>query len=111
MKKARNNRDIAESAAISSLSYGMVIKAIEAGMPRSVIAYHYGVSRAAISKWMRDHSSKEYRALNKRHKASVKENAELAAYDPIEMKGTSTGLTRFAGPGKGSFKKGIRERS
>ena len=33
-----------------------LIKKIEAGMPRSVIAYHYGVSRAAISQWMRKHS-------------------------------------------------------
>ena len=63
-----------------------LIRAIESGTPRSVIVYRYGVSRAAISKWMRDHSSKEYQALNKRLKAGVKKNAELAAHDPFEMK-------------------------
>jgi len=39
-----------------------LIKEIEAGTPRSVIAYQYGVSRAAISKWMRRDSSQEYKA-------------------------------------------------
>ena len=102
-----------------------LIKAIESGVPRSVIAYDYGMSRATLSKWMRDHGSKEYRdkqrgngltdiekrsivrqveqgaltpyaarqayglsgnTLNKWLKASLKENAELAAYDPFEMK-------------------------
>ena len=47
-----------------------LIKEIEAGTPRSVIVYQYGVSRAAISEWMRDHSSKEYQTLNKWLKAS-----------------------------------------
>jgi transposase len=37
-----------------------LIRAIEAGTPRSVIVYQYGVSRSAISGWMRNHSSKEY---------------------------------------------------
>lgn len=39
-----------------------LIKDIEGGTPRSVIAYQYGVSRAAISNWMRDYGSKEYKA-------------------------------------------------
>ena len=37
-----------------------LINAIESGTPRSVIVYQYGVSRTAISKWMRDHSSEAY---------------------------------------------------
>src|SRR5881628_1509789 len=37
-----------------------LIKEIAAGTPRSVIAYQYGVSRVAISKWMRNHSSESY---------------------------------------------------
>lgn len=86
-----------------------LIKEIEAGTPRSVIAYHYGVSRAAISKWMRDHSSKEYKALNKRHKSSVKENAELAAHDPIEMKDASTGQPGLPDPEKEALKKALEE--
>ena len=121
-----------------------LIKAIEAGTPRSVIVYQYGVSRAAISKWMRDHSSEAYQlkrgshlmeaekrsivrqveqgeltayaarkaygisgdTLNKWLRASVKENAELAAYDPFEMKGTSTGQPD---PEKEALKKALEE--
>jgi len=37
-----------------------LIKSIELGVPRSVIAYEYGMSRATLSNWMRDHGSKEY---------------------------------------------------
>jgi transposase-like protein len=37
-----------------------IIKAIEGGVPRSVIVYQYGVSRSTLSDWMRNHSSKEY---------------------------------------------------
>jgi hypothetical protein len=86
-----------------------LIKEIEAGTPRSVIVYQYGVSRAAISKWMRDHSSKEYQALNKRLRASVKENAELAAHDPFEMKRTSTDQPGFPDPEKDALKKALEE--
>jgi transposase len=86
-----------------------LIKEIESGTPRSVIVYHYGVSRAAISKWMRDHSSKEYQALNKRLNASVKENAELAAHDPFEMKGASTGQPGLPDPEKEALKKALEE--
>lgn len=39
-----------------------LIKEIASGVPRSVIAYQYGVSRAAISKWMRQHGSQEYKS-------------------------------------------------
>jgi transposase len=84
-----------------------LIKEIEAGTPRSVIAYQYGVSRAAISKWMRDHSSKEYQTLNKWLKASVKENAELAAHDAFEMKGTSTEQPGLPDPEKEALKKAL----
>src|SRR5476649_2781826 len=150
-----------------------LIKEIEAGTPRSVIVYQYGVSRTAISKWMRDHSSRvltgmppncgpasisrtaiskwmrdhsseayqlkrgshlteaekrsivgqveqgeltAYAArkahgisgdtLNKWLRSSVKENAELAAYDPFEMKGTSTGQPD---PEKEALKKALEE--
>ena len=38
-----------------------LIKQIESGVPRSVIVYQYGVSRAAISKWMRLDGSAEYK--------------------------------------------------
>ncbi|MEO7878676.1 MAG: hypothetical protein ABIR72_03420 [Mucilaginibacter sp.] len=37
-----------------------LIRAIEDGVPRSVIAYRYNVSRSAISGWMRNHSSIAY---------------------------------------------------
>jgi transposase len=102
-----------------------IIKSIEAGTPRSVIVYQYGVSRSTVCDWMRNHGSKEYQAkrggnhltevekrsivrqvekgeltrhgaskvhglsgntVNKWLKASVRENVELAAYDPFEMK-------------------------
>jgi transposase len=102
-----------------------IVKSIESGTPRSVITYRYGMSRTALSKWMRIHGSKEYQAnqlgthltgvekrsivrqveqgiltpyaarkmyglngnvLNKWLKTSMKENVELALYDPFEMK-------------------------
>jgi len=84
-----------------------LIKEIEAGTPRSVIVYQYGVSRAAISKWMRDHSSKEYQTLNKWLKASLKEKAELAADDRFEMKGTSTEQPGMPDPEKEALKKAL----
>jgi transposase len=84
-----------------------LIKEIESGTPRSVIVYQYGVSRAAISKWMRDHSSKEYQTLNKWLKASVKEKAELAADDRFEMKGTSTEQPGLPDPEKEALKKAL----
>jgi transposase len=86
-----------------------LIKEIEAGTPRSVIVYQYGVSRAAVSKWMRDHSSKEYQALNKRLKAGVKEKAELAAYDPIDMKGIPAGQPVLPDAEKEALKKALAE--
>jgi transposase-like protein len=121
-----------------------LIRAIEDGVPRSVIAYQYGVSRTAISGWMRDHSSKEYRArqcgahltavekrsivrlvergeltpaaarkehgingttLNKWLKASKRENAELAVYDPFEMKNKP----ELPDPEKEALKKALEE--
>jgi transposase-like protein len=121
-----------------------LIRAIEDGVPRSVIAYQYGVSRTAISGWMRDHSSKEYRArqcgahltavekrsivrlvergeltphaarkehgingttLNKWLKASSRENAELAVYDPFEMKNKP----ELPDPEKEALKKALEE--
>lgn len=69
-----------------------LIKAIEGGTPRSVIAYQYGVSRAAISKWMRRHSSVAYKSkqmlrdLIALEKRSMQEKAELRANDSLEMK-------------------------
>jgi transposase len=102
-----------------------IVKSLESGTPRSVIAYQYGMSRALLCKWMRDHGSKEYHAkqlganltevekrsivrqveqgiltpygarkahgisgntLSKWLKTSLKENVELAVYDPFEMK-------------------------
>jgi transposase len=129
MKK--ENEDITASGQFRERGHFLVslqaelIKAIEGGTPRSVIVYEYGVSRSTLSGWMRDHSSKEYKAkqrgshltevekrsmvrlieqgaltphaarkangisghtLNKWLRASKKENAELAVYDPFEMK-------------------------
>jgi len=124
-----------------------LIKEIEAGTPRSVIVYRYGVSRTAISKWMRDHGSKEYRdkqrgkgltdvekrsivrqveqgiltphaarqtyglsgnTLNKWLKASLKENVELAAYDPFEMKDIPV-VPSDSDPEKEALKKALEE--
>jgi transposase len=125
-----------------------LIKKIEAGTPRSVIVYQYGVSRAAISKWMRDHSSEEYQSkrsrtnltqvekrsvvrqiaqgqltpyaarkahgisgntLNKWLKASVKENAELAPFDPFEMKEEPAAQPALPDPEKEALKKALQE--
>jgi transposase len=125
-----------------------LIKSIESGVPRSVIAYQYGVSRVTLSNWMRDHASKEYRdkqrgngltdvekrsivrqveqgaltpyaarqayglsgnTLNKWLKASLKENAELAAYDSFEMKDTSPGQPCLPDPEKEALKKALED--
>ena len=39
-----------------------IIESIEAGVPRSVIVYRYGVSRSTLCDWMRNHSSDGYKA-------------------------------------------------
>jgi transposase len=124
-----------------------IVKSIESGVPRSVIAYQYGMSRATLSKWMQGHGSKEYRdkqggkqlkyaekrsivrqveqgiltpyaarkeyglsgnTLNKWLKASVKENVELAIYDPFEMKDKPVD-TRDLDPEKEALKKALEE--
>jgi len=125
-----------------------LIKAMESGVPRSVIAFEYGMSRATLSKWMRDYGSKVYQdkqrgdgltdeekksivgqveqgiltpyaarkeyglsgdVLNKWLKASLKENAELAVYDPFEMKDTSTGQPGLPNPEKEALKKALED--
>jgi transposase len=125
-----------------------LIKSIESGVPRSVIAYEYGISRATLSNWMRDHGSKAYQAkrqgshltevekrsvvrqieqgiltpyaarkeyglsgnvLNKWLKASVKENVELAVYDPFEMKDRAAGQPDLPDPEKEVLKKALED--
>lgn len=125
-----------------------IVKSIEAGTPRSIIAYQYGMSRAALSKWMRDYGSKEYQSkqlgthltgvekrsvvrqveqgvltphaarkmyglsgnvLNRWLKASVKENVELAAYDPFEMKDKPEGQPEVPDPEKEALKKALED--
>jgi|SRR5665213_481777 len=74
-----------------------LIKAIEAGTPRSVIVYQYGVSRAAISKWMRDHSSEAYQLKRGSHLSGAEkrsivrqvEQGELTAYAARKAHGIS----------------------
>lgn len=67
-----------------------LIKEIEAGTPRSVIAYQYGVSRAAISKWMRTHSSEEYRSKQRgTHLTEVEKRSVVRLVE-------QGGLTRYA---------------
>ena len=125
-----------------------IVKSIESGTPRSVIAYQYGMSRAALCKWMRIHGSKEYQAkqlgthltevekrtivrqveqgvltphaarkmyglcrnvLNKWLKTSLKENVELAAYDPFDMKNKPEGQPDLPDPEKESLKKALED--
>jgi transposase len=124
-----------------------IVKSIEAGVPRSVLVYQYGVSRSTLCDWMRNHGSKEYQAkqrgnqltevekrslvrqieqgvktphaarkayglsgntLNKWLKASVKENVELAGYDPFAMKEKPEG-TCDLDPEKEALKKALEE--
>jgi transposase len=125
-----------------------LIKEIEAGTPRSVIVYQYGVSRSTLCDWMRNHSSKEYQAkqrgshltevekrsvvrlieqgeltphaarkahgvsgstLSKWLKASKKENVELAAYDPFEMKDKPVESPELPDTEKEALKKALAE--
>jgi transposase len=125
-----------------------LIRSIESGVPRSVIAYRYGMSRVTLSNWMRDHASKAYRdkqrgnqltdvekrsivrqveqgaltpyaarqayglsghTLNTWLKASLKENAELAAYDPFEMKDIPAGHPGLPDPEKEALKKALED--
>ncbi len=71
-----------------------LIKEIEAGTPRSVIAYQYGVSRAAISKWMRADSSAQYKAkqpgtyLTDVEKRSIVRQVEQGALTPYAARQT-----------------------
>jgi len=125
-----------------------LIKSIESGVPRSVIGYQYGMSRATLCKWMQNHGSKEYQdkqrgngltdvekrsivrqveqgiltpyaarqsyglsgnTLNKWLKASVKENVELAIYDPFEMKESPAAQPGLPDPEKEALKKALEE--
>jgi transposase-like protein len=125
-----------------------LIKEVEAGTPRSVIAYQYGVSRAAISKWMKNHGSESYQLkqrnvqltevekrsivrqieqgvltphaarrayflsgnmLNSWLKASLKENVELAAYDPFKMKDKPSLQPELQDTEKDALKKALEE--
>ena len=92
-----------------------LIKAIEAGTPRSVIAYQYGDSRAAISKWMRRHGSPAYRSkqrgtdLTVAEKRLLKKNAELVVYDPLEMKDKPEDQPGLKDPEKEALKKALEE--
>jgi DNA invertase Pin-like site-specific DNA recombinase len=125
-----------------------IIKAIEEGIPRSVIVYQYGVSRSTLCDWMRNHGSAAYRAkklgkhlsdiekrsivrlieqealtphaarktygisgnvLNKWLRASVKENVELAAYDPFEMKDKPVGQSDLPDSEKEALKKALED--
>lgn len=92
-----------------------LIKAIESGIPRSVIAYQYSVSRAAISQWMRRHGSAEYQSkhqvtnLTAAKKRSLKEKAELAVYDSLEMKDKPEDQPGLKDPEKEALKKALEE--
>jgi transposase len=125
-----------------------IVKSVETGTPRSVIAYQYGMSRATLCNWMRHHGSKEYRlkqlgshltdvekrsvvrqveqgivtpyaarkmyglsgnTLNRWLKASLKENVELAVYDPFEMKDTPAGQPDAVDPEKEALKKALED--
>lgn len=54
-----------------------LIKKIEAGTPRSVIVYQYGVSRAAISQWMSNHGSEEYQSKHQRPRLTEVEKRSI----------------------------------
>lgn len=125
-----------------------LIKEIEAGTPRSVIAYQYGVSRAAISKWMSNHGSESYQlkqrethltevekrsivrqieqgvltphaartayglsgnTLSRWLKASLKENVELAVYDPFKMNDKPSVQPEIQDAEKEALKKALEE--
>ena len=60
-----------------------IVKSIESGTPRSVIAYQYGMSRALLSNWMRDHGSQEYHA--KQQGKSLREVEKRSVVRQIEQ--------------------------
>jgi hypothetical protein len=125
-----------------------LIRAIESGTPRSVIAYQYGMSRATLSKWMGKHSSPSYQAkqrgahltavekrsivrqieqgiltpyaarkthgisgptLQKWLSSPLKENAELAVYNPFEMKDRPAETPASPDEEKEALKKALAE--
>jgi transposase len=71
-----------------------IVKSIESGTPRSVIVYQYGMSRASLSKWMRDHGSKEYQAkqrgchLSEVEKRSIVRQVEQGILKPYTARKT-----------------------
>ncbi|MGH2643282.1 MAG: hypothetical protein ACRDE2_04990 [Chitinophagaceae bacterium] len=75
-----------------------LIKAMEAGTPRSVIVYQYGVSRSTLCDWMRNHSSKEYQSkqrgshlteVEKRRIVRMIEQGELTPHSARKANGIS----------------------
>lgn len=54
-----------------------IIKAIEEGVPRSVITYQYGISRSTLCDWMRKHSSLDYQAKREGRQLSETEKRSI----------------------------------
>jgi len=152
MKKEEGQKEglirISEQGRFQTNLRAEIVKSIESGVPRSVIAYQYGMSRVTLCKWMQNHGSQDYQdkqrgnqltdvekrsivrqveqgvltpyaarqsyglsgnTLNKWLKASIKENVELAIYDPFEMKESPVAQPGLPDPEKEALKKALEE--
>ena len=71
-----------------------IVKSIESGVPRSVIAYQYGMSRATLCKWMQGQGSKEYqdkqrgKQLKDAEKRSIVRQVEQGILTPYAARQT-----------------------
>ena len=63
-----------------------LIKAIEGGVPRSVIVYQYGVSRSTLCDWMRNHGSAEYQAKKQgAHLSEIQKRSIVRSIEQVEL--------------------------
>jgi transposase-like protein len=59
-----------------------IIKAMEDGVPRNVIAFQYGISRGRLCDWMSKHSSAEYQAkLQGKHLSEIEKRSIIRSIE------------------------------
>jgi len=84
-----------------------IIKAMEDGVPRNVIAFQYGVSRGRLCDWMTNHSSPEYQAkLQGKHLSEIEKRSIIRSIEQGIL--TPHTARKTYGLAQGTLKKWLR---
>lgn len=85
-----------------------IIKAMEQGVPRSVITYQYGISRGRLCDWMTNHSSAEYQAKRQgKHLSDIEKRSIVRSIEQGSL--TPHAARKTYGIGPSVLKKWLRE--